>query len=180
MTPTDLLERAIRTAQESHDGQHRKASGLPYIVHPIEVMKRLSDLGVDRERGEHVLCAAALHDVLEDTDITSERLRDAFPMPIAGIVEELTFDPDVQSKAEYMDSFTERSVEALVVKLVDRACNVGDFLHSNPKYGRIYAGKARALYAAVLARHEEIVGAFGSEAAARLRDEAVRLLDLAE
>ena len=178
MTPTNSLERAIRMALDCHDGQRRKASGLPYIVHPLEVVKRLSDLGVQRKPSEHVLCAAALHDVLEDSDMTTSGLRAAFSADVAGIVGELTFEGGSMSKPDYLASLAEGSIEALVIKLVDRACNVDDFLHSDPEYAPIYAAKASPIYAAIEARRAEIETAFGGAAADALVREAGRLAAL--
>jgi len=176
MTQTPSIERAIEFALTQHSGQTRKGSGLPYIVHPIEVTKRLSDLGV---QDAEVLCAAALHDVLEDGSAGRDEIEREFGERVARIVGELTFDESVQSKAEYMASFAERSVEALVIKLIDRACNVDDYARGRPEYAPVYAGKARALFAAVGARSAEIVGAFGETAAGALWAEATRLLGLA-
>ncbi len=177
MTQKEPIERAIEFALTQHSGQTRKGSGLPYIVHPIEVTKRLSDLGVvDTE----VLCAAVLHDVLEDGTAGREEIERSFGERVARIVGELTFDESVQSKSEYLASFTDRSVEALVIKLVDRACNVDDYARGRPEYAPSYAGKAHALFAAVASHAGDLVGAFGETTAANLTREAARLSELAD
>lgn len=81
-------------------------------------------------------------------------------------------------KSEYLASFAERSVEALVIKLVDRSCNVDDFLRSKPEYAPAYAGKAHAIYAAIEDRRDEVEQAFGETAAGSLVREAKRLAAL--
>ncbi len=77
----DLLERAYIFAREKHEGQYR-ASGEPYIIHPIEVAKLLTVLKVDVE----TLAAALLHDVLEDTDTTYDQLVKYFGERVAKLV----------------------------------------------------------------------------------------------
>ena len=73
-------------ATKKHSGQKRKHSGDPYIVHPIAVAQRVSHLG------DVAICAALLHDVVEDTDATYEDIRESFGVQIAEVVRELT-DP---------------------------------------------------------------------------------------
>lgn len=171
------LEQAIRLALEEHAGQTRKASELPYIVHPIEVTKRLSDLGVTDRL---TLCAAALHDVLEDGEVTRASIEARFGSAVGRIVAELTFDESAGTKSDYLASFRERSVQALVIKLVDRGCNVDDFVRARPAYAATYAAKAKSLFDAVASRKGEIVGAFGDGTADALVAEASRLAAVAD
>ncbi|HEV2930557.1 MAG TPA: HD domain-containing protein, partial [Propionibacteriaceae bacterium] len=64
-----LIERAYRTAEKLHQGQLRK-SGDAYITHPLAVTTILAELGMN----EATLCAALLHDTVEDTDYTLQQL----------------------------------------------------------------------------------------------------------
>ncbi len=90
------LEEAIRIAVEAHRGQTDKA-GTPYILHPLRVMLRMQ---TDAER-----MAAVLHDVVEDTDWTLQRLREAgFPGPVVEAVDHVTRRQD-----ESYEEFTERA-----------------------------------------------------------------------
>jgi len=82
-----LLERALRVAAEAHQGQTRKASGLPYITHPVAVAMILQQHGFD---DEETLAAALLHDVVEDTPVTLEQLSEEFPDPVLQYVAHLT------------------------------------------------------------------------------------------
>jgi myo-inositol-1(or 4)-monophosphatase len=79
---TDLLDRAIVFAVQAHAGTERRGKGFPYIVHPMEAMEIVATMTADQE----LLAAAALHDTVEDTDVTVERLRAEFGDRIAGLV----------------------------------------------------------------------------------------------
>ena len=79
---TDLLDRAIIFAVQAHAGTERRGKGFPYIVHPLEAVEIVATMTPDQE----LLAAAALHDTVEDTDITVEQLREAFGDRIASLV----------------------------------------------------------------------------------------------
>ncbi|MBP5335896.1 MAG: bifunctional (p)ppGpp synthetase/guanosine-3',5'-bis(diphosphate) 3'-pyrophosphohydrolase [Bacteroidales bacterium] len=79
---TDLLDRAIVFAVQAHAGTERRGKGFPYIVHPMEAMEIVATMTADQE----LLAAAALHDTVEDTDVTVEQLRAEFGDRIAGLV----------------------------------------------------------------------------------------------
>ena len=105
------IEDAIRIASEAHRGQTDK-SGFPYIFHPLRVMEAVN--------GRHQKMAAVLHDVVEDTDITLDRLREAgVPARVCGALEVLT-----KRASESHDTYLLRIVEsnnpiALAVKWAD-------------------------------------------------------------
>lgn len=170
------IQRAIEFAARAHRGQLRKDSNVPYVVHPIEVLKRLSDLGV---RDAATLAAAALHDVVEDTPVELAEIAAAFGAEVAGLVDELSFDPSREGKVEYLEAFAQRSPQALAIKLTDRACNVDDYRRWRPDYAAQYARKAVTVYAAVEHRRDELGGAFGRETARRLVGLAQSLTALA-
>ena len=79
---TELLDRAIIFAVQAHAGTERRGKGFPYIVHPMEAMAIVSTMTADQE----LLAAAALHDTVEDTDVTVEDLRKEFGDRIAALV----------------------------------------------------------------------------------------------
>ena len=79
---TTLLDRAILFAVRAHAGTERRGKGFPYIVHPMEAMEIVATMTADQE----LLAAAALHDTVEDTDVTVEQLRAEFGDRIAGLV----------------------------------------------------------------------------------------------
>ena len=79
---TTLLDRAIAFAVRAHAGTERRGKGFPYIVHPMEAVAIVATMTSDQE----LLAAAALHDTVEDTDVTVEQLREEFGERVASIV----------------------------------------------------------------------------------------------
>ena len=88
---TSLLDKAIRFATEAHSGTERRGKGYPYIVHPLEAVAIVASITPDQD----LLAAAALHDTVEDTDVTVDLLRQEFGERVASLV------------AEESDAFTE-------------------------------------------------------------------------
>lgn len=113
-------------ATKAHGSQTRKFSLEPYVEHPIRVAKILKEYGF----GSHVICAAYLHDVLEDTDVTFTDLFLNFGHDVASLVKEVTNDEQKileLGKATYQAKrVVELSGPALVIKLADRLDNVRD------------------------------------------------------
>ena len=79
---TELLDRAIMFAVRAHAGTERRGKGFPYIVHPLEAVEIVATMTPDQE----LLAAAALHDTVEDTDVTIEQIRAEFGDRIASLV----------------------------------------------------------------------------------------------
>ena len=79
---TDLLDRAIIFAVKAHHNTERRGKGFPYIVHPMEAVEIVATITKDQE----LLAAAALHDTIEDTDVTVEDIRREFGNRIAELV----------------------------------------------------------------------------------------------
>jgi len=156
----------ITFASYWHRSQTRKESGLPYIVHPIDVLTLIGrDWGISNEI---IWNAAICHDMLEDTECTYDCLEinigDAAP-----IVQELTFNPKDCSKEEYMGSFATKSLEAFIIKIADRVCNTRDFFVSNPRYAKKYFGKAHNLLQVFEDRYTEIAEQFGVEVLTKMQ-----------
>ena len=82
---TKLIQRAYNYAV-SHHGDQKRKSGEPYIVHPVNVAYTIAELGLD----EQTICAALLHDVVEDTDATFEDIVEEFGQEIAEMVDGVT------------------------------------------------------------------------------------------
>ena len=126
--------RAIAFAADKHRHQRRKdARASPYINHPIDLARLLANEGgiVDTE----VLCAAALHDTIEDTNTTVDELQREFGAAIAAIVAEVTDDKNL-AKAErkrlQVEHAAHASPKAKLVKLADKICNVRDIIAAPP------------------------------------------------
>ena len=79
---TDLLDEAIIFAVNAHKGAERRGKGFPYIVHPMEAVAIVSTMTGDQE----LLAAAALHDTVEDTDVTAADIEAKFGRRIAALV----------------------------------------------------------------------------------------------
>ena len=135
-TPNEiqLLVRAIAFAAEKHSSQRRKdAAESPYINHPIALVDVLANEGnvTDIE----TLCAAALHDTIEDTATTADELKSIFGEKITTIVLELTDDkslPKHVRKEKQIEHAPHCSPEAKVVKIVDKICNLRNILAAPP------------------------------------------------
>ena len=78
----ELISKALQFAVKAHDGVCRKSSNTPYIMHPLEAAVIVSSMTDDR----YVISAAALHDVVEDTEITLDEINEKFGKRIAELV----------------------------------------------------------------------------------------------
>lgn len=78
----ELVSKAIIFATKAHDGMRRKSSSIPYIIHPLEAAVIVSTMTEDQE----VIAAAVLHDVVEDTQITSEQILSEFGKRVQELV----------------------------------------------------------------------------------------------
>ena len=126
--------KALTFAFEKHKGQERR-SGLPYASHPIIVSEIIRQHKGDSKNITDLVCAAILHDVLEDTDATIQEIIAEFGDMVASLVFELTSKKDIleifPSKNEYLiNKMLCMSSYALVIKLADRLSNIIDA----PKY----------------------------------------------
>ena len=123
-----LLLKALAFAAHKHRDQRRKdAEASPYINHPIALADVLMNEGAVTD--VEVLCAALLHDTVEDTATTHEELVDAFGSRIARIVAEVTDDkrlPKAERKRLQVEHAAAISPEAKLVKLADKICNLRD------------------------------------------------------
>lgn len=131
-----LLLKALAFAAHKHRDQRRKdRRQSPYINHPIGLAYVLvKDGGVtDIE----VLCAALLHDTIEDTSTTKEEIRRAFGSRISRVVQEVTDNKRLskkQRKRLQVQRASRLSREAKLVKLADKICNVRDVSKRPPAH----------------------------------------------
>ena len=126
---TELLDRAIIFAVRAHAGTERRGKGYPYIVHPMEAVEIVATMTADQE----LLAAAALHDTVEDTEVTVEQLRAEFGERIASLVaEESDAIPEGmteegswhQRKQAAIDRLSKASHDAKMVALGDKLSNM--------------------------------------------------------
>ena len=126
---TQLLDRAIIFAVRAHSGTERRGKGYPYIVHPLEAVEIVATITKDQE----LLAAAALHDTVEDTDVTVEDIRSEFGPRIADLVasESDTFEEGVSEEDSWharkraaIDRLASASRDAKIVALGDKLSNM--------------------------------------------------------
>jgi len=122
------ITKAYRLANKLHRGQTR-SDGTPYITHPLEVAKILADMHIDHQS----IIAAMLHDVLEDTSISKEKLAEIFNIKIAELVDgvskldQLTFETKEEAQAENLRKMMlamAKDMRVILVKLADRLHNM--------------------------------------------------------
>ena len=127
-TNEDLIKKAFNYANDAHKGQKRK-SGEEYIIHPLNVALILTELEVD----DQTICAALMHDVLEDTHITYEQMESEFGTEITELVNGVTKLKNINIKSQTegqsenirkMIFATSKDVRVIIIKLADRLHNM--------------------------------------------------------
>ena len=141
---TSLLDRAIIFAVRAHAGTERRGKGFPYIVHPMEAVSIAATITSDQE----ILAAAALHDTVEDTNVTVDQIRSEFGDRIASLVAAET-DAVMEGKSEN-ETWHERK-QAAIDRLarVSRDAKIvamGDKLSNMRAIARDYAMQGDALW----------------------------------
>ena len=123
-----LILKAYNFAKEKHGDQLRK-SGEPYIIHPMQVAYILADLGLD----DSTICAALLHDVVEDTDVTHQDLINEFGLEIAEMVDGVTKLSKLNCESveeEQVENYRKmflamgKDIRVIMIKLSDRLHNM--------------------------------------------------------
>lgn len=131
---SNIFIKAVAFAADKHRNQRRKdAAASPYINHPIALVNVLANEG--GITNNDVLCAAMLHDTIEDTETTEAELRLAFGDKITAIVLEVTDDKSLDKatqKQQQIEHAPHISIEAKMVKLADKICNLRDILATPP------------------------------------------------
>ncbi len=147
----DLVNTAYHFAHKAHDGQLRKSED-PYIIHPVEVAMILCELDADMQ----TICAALLHDVLEDCDVTAKEMEKVFGKDIVTIVEGVTklgkfsFSSKEERQAENFRKLIIAIAEdyrVVLVKMADRLHNMRTLDHMLPHKQREIAKETLEIYA---------------------------------
>lgn len=141
---TDLLDRAIVFAVRAHAGTERRGKGYPYIVHPLEAVEIVATMTADQE----LLSAAALHDTVEDTDVTVEQIRAEFGDRIASLVADESDEmPAGISEEDSWHSRKQAAIDRLSRASHDaKIVALGDKLSNMRAIARDYAVKGDALW----------------------------------
>ena len=153
----EIITKAFNFARQAHKGV-RRHSGEPYIMHPLAVARIVcKEIGM----GSTSICAALLHDVVEDTDYTVEDIRNLFGDKIAGIVSGLTkisggvFGVHASEQAENFKKLLltmSEDIRVILIKIADRLHNMRtlEFMQVNKQYK--IAGETLYIYAPIAYR----------------------------
>ena len=153
LTPrqVEFVREAYNFAAEAHAKQKR-ASGEPYIVHPLGVATILAQLQMD----DVTLAAAFLHDVVEDTDVTMEQLQDIFGLEVAMLVDGVTklgrieyISREEQQVENYRKMFLAmaKDIRVVLIKLADRLHNMRTMKYMPPNKQKRISSETLEIYA---------------------------------
>src|SRR5271169_3406374 len=152
----NLVKKAYEFSQKHHAGQLR-ASGEPYLVHPLEVGNVLADMKMDSV----AIAAGLLHDSVEDTSVTTVEIRQEFGEQVAHIVEGVTkiskidFSTREEAQAENLRKMMLAMVDdirVVLIKLADRLHNMRTLEHLEPDRQQKFARETLEIYAPIAHR----------------------------
>lgn len=152
-----MVEKAYHIAKNAHEGQKRK-SGEEYIIHPLWVATILAQLEMDKE----TIVAGMLHDVVEDTVMTDEEIRQEFGDEVALIVDGVTKLGQLSYSTDKLDVQAEnlrkmflamaKDIRVIIVKLADRLHNMRTLEYMKPEKQREKAKETMDIYAPIAQR----------------------------
>lgn len=131
------IVKAYEVAAKAHEGQKR-SSGQPYIIHPLAVAKLIVELGLDTD----TVCAGLLHDVVEDTDMTTADIKKLFGQDVAILVDGVTnltnihhYNKAQQDAADVRKVVfaTAKDIRIIIIKLCDRLHNIRTLFYREPE-----------------------------------------------
>jgi (p)ppGpp synthase/HD superfamily hydrolase len=144
-----LTRKAVRFGVERHRGQERDSDHAPFVVHPLEVASLLERAGYP----DHVVAAAVLHDVLEDTDTDRAGLEADFGREVAQLVAAVSDDPTIEDEEKRKSQVRERirhlDGEAAAIYAADKVSKVRELRVS------VVAGASRGEVEVKLSRHRK-------------------------
>lgn len=131
----DMIDKAITFATKAHEGQMRKGTTRPFILHPLEVGEIVSQMTDDEE----IIAAAILHDTIEDcAHITEQILRETFGARVAEMVSQESEDKSktwMERKSHTIEKLKNAPKEIQMIGLADKLSNMRDIDRDYPKCG---------------------------------------------
>ncbi|TFG13254.1 MAG: HD domain-containing protein, partial [Promethearchaeota archaeon] len=161
---------ALNFALIKYGNLKRKSGNIPYFIHPLRITLILRAAGFSEFENEEIMIAALLHDLIEDTDISSDEIEAKFGKKVASIVNELTIS-DKNIKDQYLEDLKYASYDAKIIKLADRIDNLIDIPTSSwsKDKQKDYAEQAKKILKSCGDAHSEL--------AIRLNQEIDKILD---
>ena len=156
-TDVSMIKKAYETAKKAHGDQCRK-SGEPYIIHPLWVAIILADLEMDKE----TIAAGMLHDVVEDTQVSEEEIKEVFGEEVALLVDgvtklgRLSYSSDkLEVQAENLRKMflaMAKDIRVIIIKLADRLHNMRTLQFMTPEKQKEKAKETMDIYAPIAQR----------------------------
>ena len=152
----DKITKAYKFAEKAH-GDQRRVSGIPYILHPTSVACILAELGMDTD----AICAALLHDVVEDTSTTLEEVEKLFGADVARLIDGVTkiskiaFSSREQRQAENIRKMLiamANDIRVIIIKLADRLHNMRSLQYLPEEKQKRIAKETLDIYAPLAGR----------------------------
>lgn len=156
-TDSALIKKAYNMARNAHKEQKRR-SGEPYIIHPLNVALILADLEMDKE----TIAAGLMHDVVEDTEISLQRIEQEFGKDVSSLVDgvtklgKLSYTSDtVEIQAENLRKMfiaMAKDIRVIIIKLADRLHNMRTLKYMKPEKRKSKAKETMEIYAPLAQR----------------------------
>ncbi|MFW9970358.1 MAG: HD domain-containing protein [Candidatus Odinarchaeota archaeon] len=150
---------ALSFAFEKYGNLKRKATDIPYVIHPVRITSILRAVGFNEFEQEELMIAALFHDLCEDTNTSLEEIDKNFGKKISSIVAELTKPETAKGRKKdlWLENFAKSSEEAKIIKMADRIDNLLEMVNDWTVQKQIsYANQAKIILRSCGDSNEEL------------------------